>query len=509
MQGIVYLVGAGPGDPGLITVKGQACIEQAEVVIYDYLASAHLLKHASPDAELIYVGKKGGDHTLSQDGINALIVGKALEGKVVTRLKGGDPFIFGRGGEEAQALIDAGLPFEVVPGVTSAIAAPAYAGIPLTHRQYTSTVAFITGHEDPNKAESSIDWRALAQGIGTLVFFMGVKNLPRIVDQLIKHGLPPDKPVALVRWGTTPRQTAVAGTLADIVDRVNQAGLKAPAIIVVGDVVDLRTQMQWFEKRPLMGKRIVVTRAREQASDLVARLTALGAECLEFPTIKIAPPEDWTPLDRALDNLSTYDWLVFTSVNGVEFFFKRLFALGQDVRALGHLRTGAIGPATADHLAAFGLKSDILPDNYRAEGVVAAFEKETLAGCRVLLPRAREARSVLPVELVRMGAEVDEIAVYHTLPVAENSDQLLLLLQKGQVDLITFTSSSTVKNFNALIPEDDRQALLQGVTLASIGPITTSTAAKLGYKIDLTADTYTIPGLCQEILKYYQDNTTS
>jgi len=504
MQGIVYLVGAGPGDPGLITVKGQACIEQAEVVIYDYLASAHLLKHASPDAELIYVGKKGGDHTLSQDGINALIVAKALEGKVVARLKGGDPFIFGRGGEEAQALIDAGLPFEVVPGVTSAIAAPAYAGIPLTHRQYTSTVAFVTGHEDPNKTESSIDWRALAQGIGTLVFFMGVKNLPRIVDQLIKHGLPPDKPVALVRWGTTPRQTAVAGTLADIVDRVNQAGLKAPAIIVVGDVVALRAEMQWFEKRPLMGKRIVVTRAREQASDLVARLTALGAECLEFPTIKIAPPTDWKPLDHALDNLATYDWLVFTSVNGVEFFFKRLFAQGRDVRALGHLRTGAIGPATAAHLAAFGLKSDILPDNYRAEGVVAAFEKETLTGCRVLLPRALEARSVLPVELERMGAKVDEITVYHTLPVAENSDQLLLLLQKGQVDLITFTSSSTVKNFNALIPENDRQALLRGVTLASIGPITTNTAAKLGYKIDLTAETYTIPGLCQEILKYYQ-----
>jgi len=509
MQGIVYLVGAGPGDPGLITVKGKACIEQAEVVIYDYLASTHLLKHASPEAELIYVGKKGGDHTLSQEGINALIVAKASEGKVVARLKGGDPYIFGRGGEEAQALIDADLPFEVVPGVTSAIAAPAYAGIPLTHRQYTSTVAFVTGHEDPNKAESSINWRALAQGIGTLVFFMGVKNLPRIVDQLTKHGMPPDKPVALVRWGTTPRQTTVAGTLADIVDRVKKVGLKPPALIIVGDVVGLRAQMQWFEKRPLMGKRIVVTRAREQASDLVARLAALGADCLEFPTIKVAPPDDWSPLDRALDDLAKYDWLIFTSVNGVEFFFQRLFALDRDVRALGHLRTGAIGPATAAHLAAFGLKSDILPDNYRAEGVVAAFQKETLTGRRVLLPRAREARSVLPVELTRMGAQVDEITVYHTLPVSENSDQLLELLQNGQVDLITFTSSSTVKNFHALLPEDNRQALLQDVTLASIGPITSDTAAKLGFNVDLTAEIYTIPGLCQEILKYYQTDTTT
>jgi uroporphyrinogen III methyltransferase/synthase len=507
MQGIVYLVGAGPGDPGLITVKGQACIEQAEVIIYDYLASTHLLKSAAPHAELIYVGKKGGDHTLSQDGINDLIVAKAREGKVVTRLKGGDPFVFGRGGEEAQALIDAGLPFEVVPGVTSAVAAPAYAGIPLTHRQFTSTVAFVTGHEDPTKSESSIDWRALAQGMGTLVFFMGVKNLPRIVEQLTRHGMHPETPVALVRWGTTPRQETVTGTMTDIVDKVRQAGLKAPAIIVVGDVVALRDEMQWFDKRPLMGKRIVVTRAREQASDLVARLTALGAECLEFPTIQIAPPEDWGPLDHALKHLTTYDWLIFTSVNGVDFFFKRLFALGRDVRALGHIRTAAIGPATADRLAAFGLQTDILPDTYRAEGVVAAFQGETMRGCRVLLPRALEARSVLPQELQRMGAKVDAVTVYHTQPVAENRDQLLEQLQSGRVDMVTFTSSSTVKNFAALLPDDQRQALMQGVPLASIGPITSQTAQALGFHVDLEAAAYTIPGLCQVILDYYQEVT--
>ena len=502
MQGIVYLVGAGPGDPGLITVKGQACIEQAEVIVYDYLASSHLLKFASPDAELLYVGKKGGDHTLSQEGINELIVAKAREGKIVTRLKGGDPFVFGRGGEEAQALIEAGLAFEIVPGVTSAIAAPAYAGIPLTHRQYTSTVAFVTGHEDPTKTESSIDWPALAQGMGTIVFFMGVKNLPHIVEQLTQHGMPAETPVALVRWGTTPRQQTVTGTMIDIVDRVKQAGLKAPAIIVVGDVVHLRDQMQWFEKRPLMGKRIVVTRAREQASDLVARLTALGAECLEFPTIKIAPPDDWAPMDQAIENLKNYHWIVFTSVNGVNFFFQRLFALNLDVRALGHLRTGAIGPATAERLAAFGLKSDILPENYRAEGVVAAFQNENLTGLRILLPRALEARSVLPVELTRMGAIVDEITAYHTQPVSENRDQLLQMLASGDIDLITFTSSSTVKNFNALLPTNKRDTLLQNVILASIGPITSRTATELGFQVHLEAETYTIPGLCQAILQF-------
>jgi uroporphyrinogen III methyltransferase/synthase len=509
MQGKVYLIGAGPGDPGLITIKGRDCIAKAHVVIYDYLASSLLLAHATPNAELIYVGKKGGDHTLSQEGINALIVSKAREGKIVARLKGGDPFIFGRGGEEAQALIAAGLPFEIVPGVTSAIAAPAYAGIPLTHRQYTSTVAFVTGHEDPNKNESSIDWQALARGVGTLVFLMGVKNLPRITRQLIQNGMPPEKPVALVRWGTTPRQVTVTGTLADIVERAEKAGLKAPAIIIVGDVVTLRTQMAWFEKRPLMGKRIVVTRAREQASELVAQLTELGAECLEFPTIKIAPPEDWTPLDQALDALALYDWLIFTSVNGVDAFFQRLFARQKDVRVLGHVRTAAIGPATAARLLRFGLNSDIIPDSYRAEAVVTAFEKEAVAGCRVLLPRAREARSVLPVELTGMGAEVTEIAVYRTLPVAENGERLLQLLADGQVDLVTFTSSSTVRNFNALIPEDRRQELLRNVTLASIGPITSQTAAELGFTVAFTAETYTVPGLCQAIVAYYQSRSAS
>ncbi len=501
-QGMVYLVGAGPGDPGLITVKGLECIRNADVIIYDYLAAPALLAHAGENAELIYVGKKGGDHTLSQEGINALIVEKARQHRIVTRLKGGDPFIFGRGGEEAEVLIEAGIPFEVVPGVTSAIAAPAYAGIPLTHRQYTSTVAFITGHEDPTKEDTSIDWKSLAGGIGTLVFLMGVKNLPRIVAQLIDSGKPASTPAAVVRWGTTTRQQTVSGTLADIVERVRKAGLKAPAIVVVGEVVQLRESMQWFEKRPLLGKRIVVTRARAQASDLIRTLSDLGARCLEFPTIRVLPPDDWSELDAAIERLSDYDWLVFTSVNGVRQFFDRLFAAGRDVRALHHLRTATIGPATADELIARGLKSDIVPQTYRAESVVDAFKGIDIDGCRVLLPRAEEARPVLPEELRKMGAQVDDITVYRTVPVTDGAEQLIEALRSGGVDLVTFTSSSTVRNFKALLPEAEFEELMRPVTVASIGPITTDTARQLGFEVGFTAEVFTIDGLVEAIVRH-------
>jgi uroporphyrinogen III methyltransferase/synthase len=502
MTGKVYLVGAGPGDPGLITVKGLACIAQADVIVYDYLASTALLRHATPHAEQIYVGKKGGDHTLSQDEINALLVRKAKANRVVTRLKGGDPFIFGRGGEEAEILQAAGIPFEIVPGVTSAIAAPAYAGIPLTHRKYTATVALVTGHEDPTKAQSNIDWPALAR-MGTLVLLMGVKNLPLIVEQLRAAGMPPTRPVALIRWGTTAKQQTVTGTLETIVDRVHKAQLRAPAIIVIGDVVQLQPVMQWFENRPLWGKTILVTRAREQASDLVNRLTALGANCIESPTIQVVPPDDLRPLDQALDQLARYDWVVFTSVNGVGFFFKRLFERGQDVRALSHLRTATIGPATAARLREYGLTSDIIPASYRAEAVVEAFEQEQVDGRRVLLPRAAEARPVLPQELTRMGAEVDEITVYHTQPVVAHTETLLQLLESRQIDLITFTSSSTVTNFIGLLPAERRDQLLQGVAVACIGPITADTAKKFQLPVDIMAQEYTIPGLCDAILGHY------
>jgi uroporphyrinogen III methyltransferase/synthase len=505
MKAKVYLVGAGPGDPGLITVKGKECIETADVIIYDYLASPALLRYAPPKAEMIYVGKKGGDHTLSQDGINALIVEKSKAGLTVCRLKGGDPFIFGRGGEEAEVLVAKGIAFEVVPGVTSAVAAAAYAGIPLTHRKLTATLAFVTGHEDPHKVESSIDWESLARGIGTLVFFMGVKNLPDITQKLIANGKSPDTPVALIRWGTTPGQKTVTGNLDNISERVKEAGLKAPAIIVVGKVVDLRKTLKWFETRPLLGKRIIVTRAREQASDLVRQLADLGAECLEYPTIKIVPAENPKPMDEAIKNLSTYDWIVFTSVNGVIFFFDRLFATGLDVRNLNHIRTAAIGPATAERLIKFGLKSDIIPKNYRAESVVEAFRRETLDGKKILLPRAGEARPVLPVELRNMGAEVHEVTAYLTEKVRDNADLLVGQLEEKTIDMITFTSSSTVNNFKSLLPPDKFTQLIDGAKIASIGPITTDTASELGFKVDVTAESYTIPGLCEAILKYYRN----
>lgn len=497
-------MGAGPGDPGLITVKGVECITRADVVVYDYLASPALLAHASPDAEMIYVGKKGGDHTLPQEGINALIVEKARQGHVVARLKGGDPFIFGRGGEEAEVLIARGIPFEVIPGVTAAIGASAYAGIPLTHRDYTSDVAFVTGHEDPTKAESSVDWKALATGIGTLVFFMGVKNLPTIAANLVANGRPANTPVAVIRWGTTPRQKTVTGTLDTIVGVTRKAGIKAPAIIIVGGVVNLRKTMQWFENRPLMGRRIVVTRAREQASGLVHQLTELGAECIQCPTIQVVPPPDWAPVDRAIEALDQYDWIVFTSVNGVDYFFRRLFEAGLDVRALGHIKTATIGPATAQRLRTVGLGSDIIPESYRAESVVEAFAATAVEGKRVLLPRAKEARSVLPVELTRMGATVDEVTAYETRQVNNGAVDLLSRLEDRAIDMVTFTSSSTVKNFHRLLPSGRIEELMEGVIVASIGPITSRTARELGLSVTIEAKTYTIAGLIQAMLNFWE-----
>jgi uroporphyrinogen III methyltransferase/synthase len=505
MKGKVYLVGAGPGDPGLITVKGLECIQKADVIINDYLASPILLTYSPKHAEIIYVGKKAGDHTFTQDQINALMVEKAREGSTVVRLKGGDPFVFGRGGEEAEALMKADVSCEIVPGVTSAVAVPAYAGIPLTHRKYTSTFAIVTGHEDPNKKESKVDWAALAKGIGTIVFLMGVKNLPRIAHQLIHHGKRPDTPVAVIRWGTTPKQVTVTGTLETIAERVAAAGLKAPAIIVVGDVVKLRQTLKWCENRPLLGKTIVVTRARQQASELVNRLTELGAKCLECPTIEVVPPDDAQPLESAIERLATYDWLVFTSVNAVNFFFDRLFAVGRDVRALHRMRTAVVGPATEKRLFDFGIKSDIVPQSYRAESVVKAFAGQDVNGKKILLPRAKKARPVLPAELAKMGAVVDDITVYETQAVDDAAHSLITKLKESAVDLVTFTSSSTVKNFYSLLPPDSLETLMKDVSIASIGPITADTARDLGFKVDIIAESYTIPGLCEAIQQYYND----
>ncbi len=503
-QGKVYLVGAGPGDPGLLTLRGREVLQRAEVVIYDYLANEEFLRYAPPGAEVIYVGKKGGDHTLGQDGINRLLIEKGAD-KVVVRLKGGDPFVFGRGGEEAQELKAAGIAFEVVPGVTAAVAVPAYAGIPLSHRDYTASMAFITGHERDDKTDSKIAWRELATGVGTLVFFMGVKNLPDICDNLVSHGRPAETPVAVIRWGTTADQKTLVGTLGDIAGKVAKAGLKPPAIIVVGGVVDLRDQLNWFENRPLFGRRIVVTRAREQASDFKALLAELGACCIEFPTIEIEPPPSWEPLDDAVARLSSYGWVVFTSVNGVRFFMERLWASGRDVRALHGVRLAAIGPRTAEALESFGLRIDLVPGEYRAEAIMEALLGigEKLAGMRFLMPRAMVAREVLPESLRAAGAEVDVVPAYRTVIPSERSAQMLERFRKGEIHCLTFTSSSTVSNFFGLFNRDEIMPCLEGVTIACIGPITAETARRYGLATHVMPSEYTIPALAAAIAEHF------
>ena len=504
--GKVYLIGAGPGDPGLLTIKAKECIENADVVVYDYLASPFLLEYARIDAQVIYVGKKGGDHTLSQDKINLLLVDKARQGLDVARLKGGDPFVFGRGGEEAQMLLNHGVPYEVIPGVTSAIAAPAYAGIPITHRDHTSFVSFITGHEDPSKKDTSMQWDVYAKSNATLVFLMGVKNLENIVKNLVDHGKPLDTPIALIRWGTTPRQQTVTGTLDTIVEKVKAADLKSPAIIIIGHVVSLRNELSWFDKRPLFGKRIVITRARAQASDLVSKLSKLGAHCIEIPTIQIVPPHDISPLKESIDNINHYDWLVFTSVNGVNFFFDTLFDRGKDVRALGHLKFACIGPVTKKRLKDFGIVSDILPETYRAESVINAFSGLEIKGKKILLPRAKKARTILPEELTKMGAQVNEVIAYETLLNAEGKKELVSLLENNEIDAVTFTSSSTVSNFMAQLESKNLKKLLKNVVTASIGPITSDTARSLDIEPDIEAKDYTIQGLVDSLLTYYESD---
>ena len=350
VSGFVSLIGAGPGDPGLLTLRGAEALASADVVVYDYLANPALLGHAPPHAERIYVGKQSGRHTLSQDEITRLLVERAQAGQRVARLKGGDPFVFGRGGEEALGLVEAGISFEVVPGISSAVAAPAYAGIPVTHRGLASSFAVATGHEDPSKEESALDWSRLATGVDTLVFLMGVGNLSKIVDELVAHGRPVSTPVALIRWGTMPDQQIVSGTLANITERVRAAGLKPPAVTIIGSVAELRESLHWFEDRPLHDQRVLVTRTRKQASALSARLRALGAETFELATIEIAPPKKWALLDGAIAELGTYDWIVFTSINGVATFWERLELAGLDARALHGVQLAAIGPATAGEL---------------------------------------------------------------------------------------------------------------------------------------------------------------
>jgi len=500
MNGKVYLIGAGPGDPGLFTLKGKAILERADCVVYDYLASEDLLRFARAEAEKIYVGKRGGAHSMSQAGINELLVRKAREGRVVARLKGGDPFVFGRGGEEAEELVKAGIPFEVVPGISSGYAAPAYAGIPLTHRDFTSGVAFLTGHEDPTKAETALDWSKLATGVGTLVFFMGVKNLPEITSALLQHGRRPETPVAVIRWGTRPDQQVVTGTLADITSKA--AGIAPPAITVVGEVVSLRDQLNWFERLPLFGKRIVITRTQEQAGVLREALADLGAGVVEIPTIEIREPASWEPLDGAIRRLEEFQYLLVTSANGVRNFLARLRACGRDVRDLKGLLIGAIGPATAAEFAKTGVRVDFVPRDYRAEGLLEVLSRHELQGKSFLIPRAKVARDLVPRAIRERGAHVEVVEAYETAAPEFAPGELEQLLTP-RPDMITFTSSSTAANFAALVKDGKLEEVLHDVAVASIGPITSETLRKLGLPVTVEAAESTIPGLVRAIRQYF------
>ena len=479
----VALVGAGPGDPGLITVRGAALLARAEVVVYDRLAHPALLDLAPATAELIDVGKAPGRVAMDQDGINAVLVERGQRGLAVVRLKGGDPFVFGRGGEEAEVLAAANIEFEVVPGITSAIAAPAYAGIPVTHRGLSTHFTVVTGHEDPEKGTTDTNWDALARAGGTLVILMGAGHIGEITERLIAAGRSADTPVAAVRWGTRAEQRTIRATLATIAD----AGVQAPSAIVVGPVAGL--ELAWFESRPLFGRTVVVTRAREQASELRLRLEALGAEVLELPTITVEP------VDFAVPDLEGFGWLVFTSANGVHAFFARLLAAGRDARALGAARVAAIGPGTAAALERAGIVAELVPDELVGEALVAAFPDPVAPGERVLLARAEQAREVVPAGLAARGYDVDVLAVYRTVP-AEPRAEDLARVQAGGVDALTFTSSSTVTNFLAAVgtlPDPPP-------VVVSIGPVTSATAIEHGVRVDAEAEPHTIDALVDAVV---------
>ncbi|MBH0207736.1 MAG: uroporphyrinogen-III C-methyltransferase [Nitrospira sp.] len=505
-KGKVYLVGAGPGDPGLLTLRGRDCLAQADVVLYDYLANPALLTHAPEQAERLYVGRRGTGKYPEQASINQLLIERAQAGNVVVRLKGGDPFVFGRGGEEAEALATAGIAFEVVPGVSAAVAVPAYAGIPITHRTLASTVTIVTGHEDPTKAATALDWPRLAATRGTLVFLMGMKHLSTITAQLMHEGLSPSTPVAITRWGTRSCQQTLVGTLSDIVSKAQAAGMEPPTVIVVGQVVQLRSTLNWFERRPLFGKRVLMTRAKEQAHEMAARLAGYGAEPVEGPTISIVPPLDWTVVDRAIAAIDTYDWMIFTSVNGVDRFMTRLRAKGLDARCLAGRRLCCIGPRTAQEMERFGVLADLVPAEYQAEGVLAALSRTDLRTSRILIPRAEVARELLPDELRAAGAHVDVVPVYRTVAPDLHSLGWWQELRDHRLDVITFTSSSTVRNFVAMLGGMEAVSpLVQSVSIACIGPITAKTAEEFGLTVSIMPGENTIPALVDAIAHHYEN----
>ena len=502
--GMVFLVGAGPGAPDLIAIRGADALRRADIVIYDYLVSPELLKLAPPKAELIYAGKKGGgEKTIAQAELNRMLIDHARKGRVVVRLKGGDPFIFGRGGEEAEALARAQVSFEVVPGITSAIAAPAFAGIPLTHREHGSFVAFVTGHEDERKgAFSAIPWDELgaaAQSRGTIVILMATARMRATLNRLSRAGLSGETPAAAIQWATTAAQRTVSATLATLADACAREGLKSPAVLVVGESAGLRDQLQWVERTALFGRTIVVTRSPASAPQFASELRRLGAEVIQFPTIETAPPKNYALLDAAIARIKSFDWIIFTSATGVESFISRLRFLGRDIRSIGRASIAAIGPATAERLTHHGLEVAAMPDEYRAEAISDAIGIKRIRGKRFLIPRAEVAREALPEILRAKGAREVQIApAYRTIkPKGVQVERMRELIASHAIDLVTFTSSSTVKNFCGLIG-----AAARGLKAAAIGPITAEAARRRGFEVVVTPAEYTISALTAAIRGY-------
>ena len=505
VSGKVYLVGGGPGDPGLITVKGMRSLERAQVVVYDRLVDPSLLQAVPSSAELIYVGKERGRHALSQDEINQLLVDRASAGKIVVRLKGGDPFVFGRGGEEALALAERGLPFEVVPGVTSAIAGAAYAGVPITHRGVATSFTVVSGSEDPSKPDSTVDWGALARTGGTLVVLMGWAALEPILATLQKHGMSTKTPTALIQWGTWPDQKTVTGCLDNILELGQEAGLEPPVLAVVGDVVSLREKLAWFDRKPLSGKRVLVTRSRTQASRFREILEDLGAQPVELPAIEIAPLEDFTELDAAVDRLSEFQWVIFASGNAVDSVFNRLGAGGRDARAFAASKIGAIGPATAEALLKRGLVADFVPQQPVSAAILQELSDRSWSGLSVFLPGADIGRDELARGLGEFGADVHRIAAYRNVPAKGVAGRAKEAFAAG-VDAVTFTSSSTVRNLMDMMNGDKRA--LDSAIIACIGPVTAGTAQELGLKVDLVADDHTVEGLANALVAHYSREET-
>ncbi len=505
--GKVILVGAGPGDPGLITVKGKSWLERADVIVYDYLANVQLLQFAPKTAEIIYAGKKEGQYTLKQEDINKLLIQKAKQGKTVIRLKGGDPFLFGRGGEETVALNKEGIPFAVVPGVPSPFGVSAYSGIPLTHRDFSSMITIVTGSNEKGKEDLHIDWEKIASRSGTLVFLMGARKLGRITENLIKFGKDPNTPIAVIQWGTTFKQKTWTGTLSTIVDIAYKEKISPPALTIVGEVVQLKPMINWFEKSPLFGKAIVITRAENQSEEFTNILIEKGAEPVHCPVIETIAPNNWEPLDQAINSLEKYDNLIFTSTNGVRFFIRRLQEIDKDIRELKGLKIYCIGPKTEEAVNQLGIKVDLVPEKYVAESLLDSLGKENLQGKKFLLPRAAVAREILPDNLRKLGAEIDVVPAYQTVIPEQGIESILNRLKEKTIDVITFTASSTVKNFMERVGTNSKE-LLEPVTIACIGPITAKTAQDLGLHVDMIAKKFTLEGLIETMETYYQENQT-